>query len=606
MKNNKDDDAIVFDRDTSAPKNKMKNIYGRRRELKNNQLNNQNQNNLINQPNNIQLNKNAKKENDVQEDELEEEIEEEVEEEVEDENEDDKRKQIEKEKIQKDIEEENEEKKETEPKITIQIKKKETNNPNNKNNNVINNKNDINNQNIKKNIILKNSSCQVDLMTDVETAKLIQTLKIKINKLVKDKQKLITQEELTKQNYEEQINQKKQEILTLSQINAKLKKNLEKVSNQVNKLLEKVVEKQTIQKSGSSKDLLHNNMIKTNNRFISSALNRYKLDSNNEFLNEENKDKGTEIELLKERLKMKESQLKNSLNLIEFLSKDNKRLKLQYDSLGKDNIEKNNLNNYKLMGEIKKKNKEIRQLEKEYKEVASLKSTDKELEYYKNQVILLKEANNSNLSTIKKLKKTVQEYKNKELQLDIKKNMNFPNSPMLNSKNKFNISKISLFKKGRNNSYVKDKRSLSVINSYDWRNPDLNNNFNKLFNDAEKKALFTLFDNEDDYHKFNQKLKIIENHYNAAAKRYQSNINELKQSIDDKDEQIAYLREKIRENEMKIKILLNQVHLERHKNDKNERKDKSGKKDKNDKSDKKSTNQQGIYNNNNNITTKNS
>ena len=67
MKNNKDDDAIVFDRDTSAPKNKMKNIYGRRRELKNNQLNNHN--NLISQPNNIQLNKNAKKENDAQEEE---------------------------------------------------------------------------------------------------------------------------------------------------------------------------------------------------------------------------------------------------------------------------------------------------------------------------------------------------------------------------------------------------------------------------------------------------------------------------------------------------------------------------------------------------------
>ena len=43
---------------------------------------------------------------------------------------------------------------------------------------------------------------------------------------------------------------------------------------------------------------------------------------------------------------MKESQLKNSLNLIEFLSKDNKKLKSQYESLGKDNNENKNLNNY--------------------------------------------------------------------------------------------------------------------------------------------------------------------------------------------------------------------------------------------------------------------
>ena len=606
MKNKKDDDAIVFDRDTSAPKNKMRNPSGRRAYLKNNQMNNQNQNNLIKQPNNIQSNQNNKKKDDENEEEEEEEdVVEEVEEEMEDGNkkQEEKNEKKDEEKKEEKKEIKKEEKKETEPKITIHIKKNETINSNNKSNNNINNKNNsnnnnsnINNQNINKNIILKNSSSQVNLITDEEKERLIQTLKIKINNLVKDKQKLIDQAEITKNNYEEQINRKKQEILTLSQINAKLKKNLEKVSNQVNKLLDKMVEKKNIQKSGSSKDLTNINLkSNTNNkRFISSALNRYKLDSNELNSNEEykDKDKSTEIELLKEKLKMKESQLKNSLNLIEFLSKDNKRLKLLYESLGKDNVENNKLNNYKLMEEIKKKNKEILQLEKEYKDIASLKSGDKELEYYKSQVIQLKEANNNHLSKIKKLKLTLDEYKNKELSIN-KKN-NFPISPLINSKSKINISnesKISLFKNLRNNQNIKDKRSLSVINSHDWRNHELNNNFGRLFNEAEKKALFTLFDNEDDYKKFNQKLKIIENHYNAAAKRYQTNINELKQSIDDKDEQIAYLREKIRENEMKIKILLNQVHLERHKKDKIDKKT--------------TTNQQG-FNKNNNNTTKNS
>ena len=141
---------------------------------------------------------------------------------------------------------------------------------------------------------------------------------------------------------------------------------------------------------------------------------------------------------------MKESQLKNSLNLIEFLSKDNKRLKLLYESLGKDNVENNKLNNYKLMEEIKKKNKEILQLEKEYKDIASLKSGDKELEYYKSQVIQLKEANNNHLSKIKKLKLTLDEYKNKELSIN-KKN-NFPISPLINSKSKLNCDKYSLKK----------------------------------------------------------------------------------------------------------------------------------------------------------------
>ena len=68
--------------------------------------------------------------------------------------------------------------------------------------------------------------------------------------------------------------------------------------------------------------------------------------------------------------------------------------------------------------------------------------------------------------------------------------------------------------------------------------------------------------------RFNQKLDIIENNFNSSSKRFQTNINELKETIDDKEELIAYLREKIRENEMKIKILLNQIHLERNKNEK--------------------------------------
>ena len=63
-------------------------------------------------------------------------------------------------------------------------------------------------------------------------------------------------------------------------------------------------------------------------------------------------------------------------------------------------------------------------------------------------------------------------------------------------------------------------------------------------------------------------MDIIENNFNSTAKRFQTNINELKDTIDDKEELIAYLREKIRENEMKIKILLNQIHLERNKNEK--------------------------------------
>ena len=80
--NKKDEDAIVFDRDTSAPKNKMRNQSARRRQANNDQYNSQKGNNQIKQVNIIEPNDDAKK-GEEEEEEVEEEIEEEVEEEEE-------------------------------------------------------------------------------------------------------------------------------------------------------------------------------------------------------------------------------------------------------------------------------------------------------------------------------------------------------------------------------------------------------------------------------------------------------------------------------------------------------------------------------------------
>ena len=431
-----------------------------------------------------------------------------------------------------------------------------------KNNEINNSLNDINKENVLNSQKIS-SSCQVNIVNSDENKKVIQELKIQVNNLIKEKEQIILKANEDKKSYEDQLEQKKQEISSLTILNAKLKKNLEKVSNQVNKLLDKMVENRSLTKSGSSSNVTTRNIFlesKNNKkkRIISSALTKYKLKdnlaqnkSNEIYSNEEDKNKNNEIESLKEQLVIKNTQLKNSLNLIEFLSKDNKKLKLQYDSFGSDI---NNINNYKLIEELKKKNKEILQLEKEYKEVASLKTSDKELDYYKSQVIQLKEINSLNESKIKKMKSVIERYQ------DLNKNN------IINIKYKFNSSNDSRnCQKKINDLTNKERKSLSMINSYDWRNPENNKNFNKLFNDNEKKALLTLFENEEDFQKFNQKLNTMEKHYSASEKRLQSNIKELKQNIADKDEQISYLRDKIRENEMKIKILLNQVHLERQK-----------------------------------------
>ena len=147
----------------------------------------------------------------------------------------------------------------------------------------------------------------------------------------------------------------------------------------------------------------------------------------------------------------------------------------------------------------------------------------------------------------------------KDKELIVKNNDNAHNAQSPNDEKISIINKIKIKKEGKSEYIVNELNSKKYL---------LNKNFSLLFNDFEKKTLFTLFLNEGDFEKFNQKLDIIDNNFNSASKRFQSNINELKRTVDDKDELILYLREKVRENEMKIKILLNQIHLERNKNEK--------------------------------------
>ena len=82
---------------------------------------------------------------------------------------------------------------------------------------------------------------------------------------------------------------------------------------------------------------------------------------------EDKKDENDDIKALKEKLRLKDLQIKDSLQTIELLKKQNKQLKEDYESITSDG--KNINQNHKLVEEIKKKNVEIRELEKEYKNI---------------------------------------------------------------------------------------------------------------------------------------------------------------------------------------------------------------------------------------------
>ena len=528
MNKKNDDENLEMDRDTSAPKDKMKKRIPRTLNSNNNKSNEIN--NISNSP--------LIKENEIEEKEMEEE-----EEEEDDINEDENKKEEE--------------------------KKEENINNSSKNNSIENNKNLVsskneeikeepNNKELKINVNLKNdensknirsTSCQVNLTNNKESEKIIQELKLKINTLENEKEMLISQLKENQKKYEEKFAKQNKDINSLSLLNNKLKKNLEKVNAQVTKLLNQVVANNSIPVTSN------------NSKMVTKA-------EKNRGKNNEEKEQNEEIIALKEKLKLKESQIKESFKTIEFLKKQNKKIKEDYDSLALDgkNINENNKlveelreKNNELRELIKKKNNELRELEREYKNLISYKSGDEHLEQNKNlvnELKTLKKQNDENKAKITQLKQIVEKHQKKEM--ENKKNANLNFSELLQKKNiQAKIEKLKI-KKGDKYEFIDFNNKKFVMNK----------NFSLLFNDLEKKTLFALFPDEGDFMRFNQKLDIIENNFNSSSKRFQTNINELKETIDDKEELIAYLREKIRENEMKIKILLNQIHLERNKNEK--------------------------------------
>ena len=528
MNKKNDDENLEMDRDTSAPKDKMKKRIPRTLNSNNNKSNEIN--NISNSP--------LIKENEIEEKEMEEE-----EEEEDDINEDENKKEEE--------------------------KKEENINNSSKNNSIENNKNLVsskneeikeepNNKELKINVNLKNdensknirsTSCQVNLTNNKESEKIIQELKLKINTLENEKEMLISQLKENQKKYEEKFAKQNKDINSLSLLNNKLKKNLEKVNAQVTKLLNQVVANNSIPVTSN------------NSKMVTKA-------EKNRGKNNEEKEPNEEIIALKEKLKLKESQIKESFKTIEFLKKQNKKIKEDYDSLALDgkNINENNKlveelreKNNELRELIKKKNNELRELEREYKNLISYKSGDEHLEQNKNlvnELKTLKKQNDENKAKITQLKQIVEKHQKKEM--ENKKNANLNFSELLQKKNiQAKIEKLKI-KKGDKYEFIDFNNKKFIMNK----------NFSLLFNDLEKKTLFALFPDEGDFMRFNQKLDIIENNFNSSSKRFQTNINELKETIDDKEELIAYLREKIRENEMKIKILLNQIHLERNKNEK--------------------------------------
>ena len=230
---------------------------------------------------------------------------------------------------------------------------------------------------------------------------------------------------------------------------------------QVTKLLNQVVANNSIPVTAN------------NSKLVTKVEKNKSLDNNK---NKGEKEPNEEIKALKEKLKLKESQIKEAFKTIKFLKKQKKKLNEDYDSITSDgkNINQNN----KLVEEIKNKNNEIRELEKEYRNIISFKSQDEQIEYYKKLANDLTTQNDEYKAKVIQLKQIVDKYQKKEMEK--KKNANLNNSILSQTKqNQEKIAKLQI-KKGIKFEFIE----------FNNKKYPMNKNFSLLFNDLEKKLYF--------------------------------------------------------------------------------------------------------------------
>jgi len=400
-----------------------------------------------------------------------------------------------------------------------------SNNENNDNKSIKNNNNNVGKQ---------DASTQADLLEEIveeEKNRINKKYKIKENKMKQKIKKLKENLELMKEennknilNFKKDLNVKKEEIIKLTSVNFKMKKKLEKLSDKVNELLKKMEEKKKLNDINKSKN--------------SYKFKMYNLNKNNDDSLNNNNDNSNDLSMI---LNIKNNQLKDSLAMIEYLTKEKNKLKSELQSKSIDfngsaiYINKNKYNTRNKNGSI-----------------FNLKRYD------------INDKLNESTETKEDIRiENGQEIKNK---------MNEENGIVKNDDNDFlnrrfkygeNISKKVILK----NLNKTNKRAFSTANLLDSKKrvqESVNSKVKKLFNDSERKALSTLFKSNEEFECFNQKMSVLQNHNSSVEKKLQMKIKNITKDNDDKIEQIEYLQNKLKESESKLKILEHKYNYEKY------------------------------------------
>ena len=389
-------------------------------------------------------------------------------------------------------------------------------------------------------INLNTNSNNINIVNNSEHQKIIE----EYQKIISDLESKLSQndinylKEITKLN--EEISVKNNNLKTLSKLNENLKLSLKNLTQRLDELIYKFTKDQ--------KKLIRNNRSNS-------------LDKSNDI--EKNFEK---------QLSLKEKELKNQQNIINILSRDNKKLRHNLEI--KNTFEMNRSLSDKLYlkeQEIINLNKIIKDYEHKYKkhnecqkEIDSLRekliNNQKELSEKKKEIFIshknitqLQSKCIQSENAINIINNNIKE-RNKKAKLKINiinSCMTPPRNEVVDSKNKYKLSPITL---KRELSDFKNNKSFDYINNF---------NYNIIFNIFSKEEIDIikkLYENNDNkYNEFIKKVNILEKYQNSKDKAYLVTIKKLKDKIDDYIYRLSNAETKIKDKDYKIFILTKQI-----------------------------------------------
>jgi len=370
----------------------------------------------------------------------------------------------------------------------------------------------------------------------------------KLIKKIKDTENKISNQNIIIDKLKKEIEEKENKIKKITNINNKLQQSLNNISKEMDNKLFK------------NKDIYEN-----------LKKNRYNIKNN--FDNKNSKEK----------------ELNNAINIIKILKKDNLRLQSSIDNYEKINKLKDleNINKIKADENCDLEN-QIKILKKE---LNNYNLCLKKCKIYETQISILHTENKSLKDKIKLLNNKLndkinneneKEYRKFEGILSQKKNnstiIKLDRTPhtdryKINSNiyNK-NISSLKL----NHRTIQHNSNSLPKINSINKTplksNSDIKINISKknygdignilkiFFNEEEIDIINTIFKNNlNDFENFKKKLYIINKSKESLNNKYNLEIKKYNERIISAQEQIDYLNNKIRENEVNYRILQSQM-----------------------------------------------